>query len=60
MTQFAGVTGMAVLFAGLQGIPFFGMAAFIHGLFKDDDDDDLATMCVILLGRSGLMARSAP
>jgi hypothetical protein len=44
MTQFAGVTGMAVLFAGLQGIPFFGAAAFIHGIFKDDDDDDLATM----------------
>ena len=43
MTQFAGVTGMAALFAGLQGIPLFGMAALIYGLFKDDDDDDLAT-----------------
>jgi len=50
MTQFAGVTGMSVLFAGLQGIPFFGAAAFIHGLFKDDDDDDLATMVRITAG----------
>jgi len=48
--QFAGVTGMSVLFAGLQGIPFFGAAAFIHGLFKDDDDDDLATMVRITAG----------
>ena len=50
MTQFAGVTGMAALFAGLQGIPFFGMAAFIYGLFKDDDDDDLATEVRIAAG----------
>jgi hypothetical protein len=42
MAQFAGITGMAALFAGIQGIPFFGVAAMIYNLFKDDDDDDLA------------------
>ncbi len=41
MQQFAGMTGMAALFAGLQGLPFFGIAALVYNLFKDDDEDDL-------------------
>ena len=41
MLQFAGMTGAAALFAGLQGIPFFGVAALMYNLFKDDDEDDL-------------------
>jgi len=36
------MTGMAALLAGVQGIPFFGVAALIYNLFKDKDDDDLA------------------
>jgi hypothetical protein len=42
MAQLAGMTGMAALLAGVQGIPFFGVAALIYNLFKDKDDDDLA------------------
>jgi hypothetical protein len=41
MAQFAGVVGTSALFAGVQGLPFFGVAALIYNLFKDDDDDDL-------------------
>lgn len=41
MAQFAGVVGMSALLAGVQGIPFFGVAALAYNLFKDDDDDDL-------------------
>ena len=41
MAQFAGMTGMAALLAGVQGIPFFGVAALLYNLFKDKDDDDL-------------------
>jgi hypothetical protein len=41
MAQFAGVVGTSALFAGVQGLPLFGVAALIYNLFKDDDDDDL-------------------
>jgi hypothetical protein len=41
--QLAGIYGMAALFAGAQGVPLFGIAAFIYNLFADDDDDDLET-----------------
>jgi hypothetical protein len=41
MAQFAGMTGMAALLAGVQGLPFFGAAAMVYNMFKDKDDDDL-------------------
>jgi hypothetical protein len=43
MSQIAGIYGTSALFAGLQGIPMFGVAAMIYNLFKDDDDDDMET-----------------
>jgi hypothetical protein len=41
--QIAGIYASAALFAGIRGIPMFGMAAMIYDLFKDDDDDDMDT-----------------
>jgi hypothetical protein len=43
MSQIAGIYGTSALFAGLQGIPMFGIAAMVYNLFKDDDDDDMET-----------------
>jgi hypothetical protein len=43
MSQFAGLVGMSALFAGLQGIPMFGIAAMVYNLFADDDEDDFET-----------------
>ena len=43
MSQIAGVYGTSALFAGLQGIPMFGLAAMVYNLFADDDEDDFET-----------------
>jgi len=43
MSQIAGVYGTSALFAGLQGIPMFGVAAMVYNLFADDDEDDMET-----------------
>jgi Large polyvalent protein associated domain 39/Myb/SANT-like DNA-binding domain len=39
--QLGGVLGMTALMAGAQGIPLFGAASVLYGLFSDDDEDDL-------------------
>jgi hypothetical protein len=39
LRQLGGVMGMTALMAGVQGIPFFGLAAALYSLFADDDDD---------------------
>jgi len=41
MAQFAGMSGMAALAAGVQGLPMFGALSVLYGMFKDDDEDDL-------------------
>jgi hypothetical protein len=38
--QLAGILGQTALFAGLQGLPLFGVVAMIYNLFKDDDDEE--------------------
>jgi hypothetical protein len=43
MQQIAGTYGMAALFAGVQGLPLFGVAAMVYNLFADDDEDDFET-----------------
>jgi hypothetical protein len=43
MGQLAGIYGMAALFAGLQGLPMFGVACMIYNLFADEDEDDMET-----------------
>jgi len=43
MSQIAGIYGTSALFAGLQGIPMFGVAAMVYNLFADDDEDDMET-----------------
>lgn len=42
--QLAGIMGSAALFAGLQGLPLFGVVAMIYNLFKDDDDEDFGAV----------------
>jgi hypothetical protein len=37
--QIAGLYGMAALFAGVQGLPFFGLAAMVYAATLADDDD---------------------
>ena len=43
MKQLAGVYGSAAIFAGLQGLPLFGVLAMIYNMFKDDDEEDFGT-----------------
>lgn len=44
MKQLAGVYGTAAIFAGLQGLPLFGVLAMIYNMFADDDEEDFATL----------------
>lgn len=39
LTQFAGITGMMMLHAGVRGTWFFGIATAIASVFMDDGDD---------------------
>ena len=41
--QFLGIQGMAALFAGVQGLSMFGLAAMVYNMFADDDEDDFET-----------------
>lgn len=50
MKQIAGIYGTAALFAGIQGLPLFGVAAMVYNLFADDDEDDLETATRSYLG----------
>lgn len=52
MQQIAGIYGSAALFAGVQGLPLFGIAAMVYNLFADDDDDDLETATRKYLGET--------
>lgn len=42
--QLAGIMGSAALFAGVQGLPLFGVVAMIYNMFKDDDDEDFGAV----------------
>ena len=42
--QIAGIYGMAALFAGVQGLPFFGLAAMVYAATLADDDDKEDTL----------------
>jgi hypothetical protein len=42
--QIAGIYGMAALFAGVQGLPFFGLAAMAYAATLADDDDKEDTL----------------
>ena len=42
--QIAGLYGMAALFAGVQGLPFFGLAAMVYAATLADDDDKEDTL----------------
>lgn len=44
MKQLAGIYGTAAIFAGLQGLPLFGVLAMIYNMFADDDEEDFATV----------------
>ena len=50
MSQLAGIYGTAALFAGIQGLPMFGIAAMVYNMFADDDEDDFETATRKYLG----------
>ncbi len=50
MRQIGGIYGTAALFAGIQGVPMFGIVAMIYNAFADDDEDDLETVTRKYLG----------
>jgi hypothetical protein len=50
MKQIAGIYGTAALFAGIQGLPMFGILAMVYNLFADEDEDDLETATRSYLG----------
>jgi hypothetical protein len=50
MSQIAGIYGTAALFAGVQGLPMFGVAAMVYNMFADDDEDDFETATRKYLG----------
>ena len=53
MRQVAGIYGTAALFAGIQGIPMFGIAAMVYNAFAGDDEDDFETATRKYLGELG-------
>ena len=42
--QLAGIMGTSALFAGLQGMPLFGVVAMLYNLFKEKDEEDFGTV----------------
>jgi hypothetical protein len=50
MKQIAGIYGTAALFAGIQGLPLFGIAAMVYNMFADDDEDDFESATRSYLG----------
>jgi hypothetical protein len=50
MSQIAGIYGTAALFAGVQGLPMFGILAMVYNAFADDDEDDFETATRKYLG----------
>jgi hypothetical protein len=42
--QLAGVYGTTALISGLQGMPLFGVLAMVYNMFKDDDDENFASV----------------
>jgi hypothetical protein len=42
--QLGGIMGQTALFAGLQGLPMFGVVAMMYNMFKDDDDEDFGSV----------------
>lgn len=44
LRQLVGLHGSAVLFAGVYGMPIYGMVQMMYDLYADDDEDDFDTM----------------
>jgi hypothetical protein len=42
--QLTGIMATTGLFAGLQGMPMFGVVAMIYNMFKEDDDEDFGAV----------------
>jgi len=42
--QLGGIMGQTALFAGLQGMPMFGVVSMIYNLFKEDDEEDFGAV----------------
>jgi len=42
--QLAGIYGSAALMSGVRGVPFFGAAAMVYNLLKDDDEESMQSI----------------
>jgi len=42
--QLGGIMGQTALFAGLQGMPMFGVVSMIYNMFKEDDEEDFGSV----------------
>jgi hypothetical protein len=50
LKQLAGVYGTTAVFAGLQGMPLFGVIAMVYNMLKDDDEENFGS---VVRGYSG-------
>lgn len=50
--QLTGIMATSGLFAGLQGMPLFGVVAMLYNFFKDDDDEDFGAVVRGFTGES--------
>jgi len=50
--QLAGIMATSGLFAGLQGMPLFGVVAMLYNMFKEDDDEDFGAVVRGFTGES--------
>ena len=48
--QIAGIFASAALVSGVQGLPMYGLAAFVYDMFKEDDEDDFRSATRKMLG----------
>lgn len=48
--QIAGIYASAALISGVQGVPMYGVAAFVYDMFKEDDEDDFRSATRKMLG----------
>lgn len=42
--QLAGIYGTTALISGLQGMPLFGVLAMVYNMFKEDDEENFASV----------------
>ena len=57
MRELIGVHGSALLFAGIHGVPIYGIFTMVANMFLDDEEDDADTLYVSVSVRVGTRGR---